>query len=218
MANWHTTDSPLVGWTRSLFGQPFWHTMSDFIPNVWSSTVHSMSSTTTCSSQSWMLLSLRHQPSSASIAAHLSMRSWSALFPSCSPWRRSHIRLTPIASRALKPSPSISSRPCIAPVYHEGREICIKFQSDQCRLLHAVRLTSAATVSRTTQLLSVVLQPQCLLNAHKFEQYLMHHADHGWCAKPFESIYKGFNMGHIGVRKSFILELEITYRAFGSGH
>ena len=61
---------------------------------------------------------------------------------------------------------------------------------------------SAGTVSRTTQLWSVVLQVQLLLNLNNFKHYLACHPDRWWSESLLQGICKGVHIGYQGNRKT----------------
>ena len=66
----------------------------------------------------------------------------------------------------------------------------------------ADRPTSAGTVSRSTQLQSVILQAQLTLNLDSFQHYLACHPDRQWSQSLLQGICKGVDIGYQGKRKT----------------
>ena len=60
----------------------------------------------------------------------------------------------------------------------------------------------AGTVSRTTQLQSVILQAQSPLNLDSFQCYLACHPDRQWSQGLLQGIHKGVDIGYQGKRKT----------------
>ena len=61
---------------------------------------------------------------------------------------------------------------------------------------------SAGTVSRSTQLQSVILQAQSTLNLDSFQCYLACHPDRQWSERLLQGIHKGVDIGFQGERKT----------------
>ena len=61
---------------------------------------------------------------------------------------------------------------------------------------------SAGTISKSTQLQSVILQAQSPLNLDSFQHYLACHPDRQWSQGLLQGIYKGVDIGYQGERKT----------------
>ena len=61
---------------------------------------------------------------------------------------------------------------------------------------------SAGTVSRSTELQSVILQAQSPLNLDSFQPYLACHQDRQWSQGLLKGIHKGVDIGYQGIRKT----------------
>ena len=60
----------------------------------------------------------------------------------------------------------------------------------------------AGTVSRTTQLQTVILQAQSTLNLDSFQHYLACHPDRQWSQSLLQGIHKGMDIGFQGDRET----------------
>ena len=78
-------------------------------------------------------------------------------------------------------------------VYHQGREICIKFQSASCSFPNC----------RWALLQNVILQAQSPLNLDSFSCYLACHPNRQWSDSLLQGIHEGVDIGYQGVRKLF---------------
>ena len=149
-------------------------------------------------------------PIDVSDANALIVRSLIVPFPWGSCWRRIwHQRRLLKASRAREhtrdtcssaPSPRGQDFNCQLSSTKAGRSA--SSISPTCSPSHTAEgPMSAGTVSRRTQLWSVVLQVQLPLNLDNFKHYLACHLDRQWSESLLQGIWEGVDIGYQGNRK-----------------
>ena len=139
------------------------------------------------------------------------MRSSTVPFPQGPHWRRiQHQRRLLKASRAGEPIKDTSSSTPLP----RGQALTCHLSSTKAGKsasstspTHAPSPTadgptSAGTVSRSTQLQSVILQVQSPLNLDNFQHYLACHPDRQWSESLLQGICKGVDIGYQGDRKT----------------
>ena len=172
---------------------------------------HSVPSTNSSTSLPLMLWPPRCQSTDASSVSTLTMRLLTVPFPWVPHWRRiQHQRKLCKASQAGEintgicssiPLPGAPAPSCPPSTTRAG-----KFASSINPAL-AISPTAegpmyAGTVSRSTQLQSVILQAQSPLNLDSFQHYLDCHLDRQWSQRLLQGIREGVDIGYQGERKT----------------
>ena len=165
-----------------------------------------------------MAQQLRSWHTDASSVSTLIIRSSTVPFP-----RGSHLRRIWLQRRLLKasrarehtnyssstPAPGALAPNSLPSTTRAGRSAL------NCNQVPAASPTAegpmcAGTVSRTTQLQTVILQAQSTLNLDSFQHYLACHPDRQWSQSLLQGIHKGMDIGFQGDRETLVRELEAS--------
>ena len=88
-------------------------------------------------------------------------------------------------------------------IYHQGRENLHQVSNQTPAIFPTEEgPTCAGTVSRSTQVQSVILQAQLPLNLDGFQHCLACHPDRQWSQSPLQAICEGVDIGYQGERKT----------------